>query len=477
MKLVTQSDCQGGNLDTAKIVRNDNRTTCDRDDVDGQHNICAIDQQIHRRHAFPPQTATTTPPPSNEGALFLNRTKRTDSASAAVDAAGGFHLAYAAYGPMVDGNEAYYAYCAANCGSRVKLGGRSFSSIVSRRFNWRSPVPAIPDCYCVGQAQIGIQNSTSTRPATLNCTNPASWAYADVTTTTFSPVFENSYSGHHYFALDNLDRPRFLYQDSYSDAFYVYCDSACTNASNWWKLPINVVIFSDPNTRPTLTFTSAGQPRITAVVMGDPTPPDYLTYITCDTDCGNPASWTYTALVERGSGHVSFVLRLTSNDQPRLVFNQGTIDPGPGNYLYYLWCNTGCTNGANWAGSSVGAQGQAEDPDLALDAFDRPRIAFRSNSPDDGLGYFWCDSSCESYSAIWQGGLVEPSSNLDDEWYIPPPANCTTSYWYNGYRPSLALDAAGNPRIGYVAQHLYGGGGCTVDEDYRAVRFAFYNQP
>ena len=133
---------------------------------------------------------------------------------------------------------------------------------------------------------------------------------------------------------------------------------------------------------------------------------DYLTYIACDTDCINLANWTYTALMERGSGHVSFVLRLTSNGQPRLVFKQGSISPGPGNYLWYWWCNTGCTNGANWAGSSVGAQGQAEDPDLALDALNRPRIAFRSMSPDDGLGYFWCDTSCESDScdlAGWAG--------------------------------------------------------------------------
>jgi hypothetical protein len=160
-----------------------------------------------------------------------------------------------------------------------------------------------------------------------------------------------------------------------------------------------------------------------------------------------------------------------------LVFNQGTIDPGPGNYLYYLWCNTGCTDSANWAGYSIGVQGQAEDPDLALDTLNRPRIAFRSNSPEDGLGYFWCDTSCESTtSAVWQGGLVEPSSDLDVDWPILPPVGCSSSYWYGGYRPSLALDTAGNPRIGYVGQHLHGGD-CTVAEDYRAVRFAFFNHP
>jgi hypothetical protein len=287
----------------------------------------------------------------------------------------------------------------------------------------------------------------------------------------------NSYSGHHYFALDNLDRPRFLYQTTYTEGFYVYCDTACTNAASWWKYPIAAAIFNDAYTIPTLTFTSLRQPRITAVMTGTDSK-DYLTYVACDTGCDILTNWTYTALMERGTGHVSFVLRLTSNDQPRLVFEQGSISPGPGNYLWYWWCNTGCTNGANWAGSSVGAQAQAQDADLALDALNRPRIAFRNILSPDGLGYFWCDTNCESDTATWLGGLLEPSSDLDVEWDILPPLNCSGSYWWNGYRPSLALDMAGNPRIGYVAQHLHGGGSsCLTGEDFRAVRFAFFNQP
>jgi hypothetical protein len=426
--------------------------------------------------ATPVRTATPTTTPGTEGALFLNRTKRTDSASAAVDAAGGFHLAYAAYGPMVDGNEAYYAYCAANCETesswvkvilidRVEEVQLALTSAGYPRLLLRGPSPDwSTDFYKYAACD-------------QNCTNSANWTIADVTTTTFSPVFVNSYSGHHYFALDNLDRPRFLYQDSYSKAYYVYCDTACTSAASWWVYPINVDIFTDADTRPTLTFTSAGQPRITAVMRGTDLK-DWLTYITCDTECNNPANWTYTALMERGSGHVSFVLRLTSSGQMRLVFNQGSINSGPAGYLYYLWCNTGCTDGANWAGSSIGAEGQAEDPDLALDALNRPRIAFRNILSPDGLGYFWCDTSCESTSAIWQGGLVESSSDLDLEWDILPPLNCSGSYWYGGYRPSLALDPAGNPRIGYVGQHLHGGGDyCWIEEDYRAVRFVFFNHP
>jgi len=428
--------------------------------------------------ATPTQTATPTTQPGTGGALFLNRTNKTDSASTAVDANGGFHFAYATHGPMVEGKPAYYAYCTANCGSESSWGTAilidrvdevqlALTSAGHPRLLLRGPSPDWNTIFFKYAA------------CDVNCTNGANWTIADVTTSAYfpSPFMNNSYSGHHYFALDNLDRPRFLYQTTDTEAFYVYCDTACTDALSWWKYPINAAIFSDVYTYPTLTFTSLGQPRITAVMTGTDSK-DYLTYIECDTDCDILTNWTYTALMERGSGHVSFVLRLTSSGQPRLVFEQGSIDPGPGNYLWYWWCNTGCTNGANWAGSSVGAQGQAEDADLALDALNRPRIAFRSMSPDDGLGYFWCDTNCESYSATWQGGLVEPSSVLDSEWDILPPLNCSGSYWWNGYRPSLALDTAGNPRIGYVAQHMHGGGDlCWIEEDYRAVRFLFFNQP
>ena len=420
--------------------------------------------------------AGTPTPPGPEGALFLNRTIKTDSASAAVDAAGGFHLAYVKSGALVDGIQAYYSYCPAtvDCtiasnwvtvilSDRVEEVQLALTKGGHPRLLLRGPNPDV-NTYFYKYAACDI-----------NCTTIAGWTIADVVPTfTEPPYWGTFYSLRHYFALDNLDRPRFLYAAGW-EAFYVYCDSACTSAANWWKYPINKDIFGSD--LPTLTFTSLGQPRITATISDSTTGDSYLNYITCDALCDNLANWTNTRLMDRGGGiYISFVLRLTSNDQPRLVFNQGSMYPGPSNYLWYLWCNTGCTNGANWAGSSVGAPGQTEDADLALDVLNRPRIAFKDNSPN-GLGYVWCDTNCESNTAIWQGGLVEPSTDLDVEWPLPP-LDCTDSYWYGGYRPSLALDLAGNPRIGYVAQHLVQyGSSCTVHEDYRAVRFIFFNQP
>jgi len=426
----------------------------------------------------PTQTTTPGNPYGQEG-LFLNRTKRTNSASAAVDAAGGFHFAYVAYVYVSGHRPAYYAYCAAtvDCGIESSWGTVSLSDDV-----WQVQLALTS----AGHPRLLLLGTEHTDPfddqfqyaaCDVNCTNSANWTIVTVTTSNYKWVYLKDYPPH-YFALDNQDRPRFLYQKTISDAYYVFCDADCTILTKWWEYPINADIFNDPTNFPMLTFTSAGQPRITALINTGTIPDNklILNYITCDTACENLANWTYTPLMEAGSGHTSSVLRFNSSGQPRIVFNQGSINYAPAGYLYYWWCNNSCTAGANWHGSNLGAPGQAEDPDLALDALDRPRIAFKDNSPD-GLGYVWCDTSCESTSSIWQGGLLEPSSDLDAEWPLPP-SDCTGSYWYGGYRPSLALDPVGNPRIGYVAQHLIRSGSlCTVHEDYRAVRFIFFNKP
>ncbi len=170
----------------------------------------------------------------------MNTTKKTDSASAAVDAAGGFHMAYAANTAMVEGKPAYYAYCAVNCGT---VSGWGTVILIDRVDEVQLALTSAghPRLLLRGPNPDWSTNFFKYAACDVNCTNIAGWTIADVTTSAFSPssVMNNSYSGHHYFALDNLDRPRFLHQTSYTEAFYVYCDAACTSAASWWKYPIN----------------------------------------------------------------------------------------------------------------------------------------------------------------------------------------------------------------------------------------------
>ena len=121
----------------------------------------------------------------------------------------------------------------------------------------------------------------------------------------------------------------------------------------------------------------------------------------------------------------------------------------PLGFCIIVSCDTNCQDGANWGGFSVGglAAGNGQVPDLALDAQNRPRIVYHEDSPD-GLGYAWCTANCELDTATWQIARVESGADLEAEWHMLPPYNCSSAYWYAGYRPSIALDASGNPRIG-----------------------------
>jgi hypothetical protein len=406
------------------------------------------------------------------GALFLNRSDKTNSAAIALDAKGGMHVAYAAFNRDTNGQEpAYYAYCAASCANAASWGVAKLGDRVQEV--QLALDPAGQPRMLIRMRDENLDTFYQYAACDANCANAVSWQLVTVTPTKNLDIFIWDYS-QHYFALDPQGRPRFVYYDEYNaphnGTFYMFCDANCTSAASWREIKLADTAFTDA----TLTFTSAGQPRLVATGYPNSTASSTLAYILCDAACDNPNSWTSTFLIERGGGYASFVLRLDSNDRPRVAFYQGSLSNGQGQRLYYVWCNTGCTNGLNWNGVAIGlAVSDGQDPDLALDGQGRPRIVYR-NAVADGLRYAWCDASCESITPVWQQRLVEPSTVLDAEWPIPPPANCTSAFWYGSYRPSIALDTAGNPRFAYDAEHLHAGGQCTsVKIDFKAVRVAW----
>jgi hypothetical protein len=410
------------------------------------------------------------------GALFLNRSDKTNSAAIAVDANGGTHVAYAAFNRDANGKEpAYYAYCAASCINIASWGVAKLSDRVQEV--QLALDPGGHPRLLIRMRDQNLDTFYQYAACDTDCANAANWQLETITPTRNLDTSLWEYS-QHYFALDPLGRPRFVYYDEYNaphnGTFYVFCDANCTTRASWREIKVSDMALRDA----TLTFTTAGQPRLAAVGYPSSADSGALAYILCDTACDNPPNWSGTFLYERGGGHASFVLRLDSNDRPRMAFYQGSLSDGQGQRLYYVWCNTGCADGASWDGSAIGlALSDGQDPSLAIDGQDRPRIAYR-NATSDGLRYAWCDTNCESTSTVWQQRLVESSTVLDTEWPIPPPANCTTAFWYGGYRPSLSLDATGNPRIGYDAEHVSGGGNCTqVGMDFKAVRVVVLNQP
>jgi hypothetical protein len=128
----------------------------------------------------------------------------------------------------------------------------------------------------------------------------------------------------------------------------------------------------------------------------------------------------------------------------------------------------------------------AHDPaggiDLQFDRQGRPRVAYQELG--GGLGYAWCDAGCETDGVQWRSKEVESADALSQDYDILPIRRCSVSTWFGGVRPSLALDAQGNPRIAYDAQHYWYGtelvNGVPHQCDFKDVnvtRFAQLPQP
>jgi hypothetical protein len=425
-----------------------------------------------------PLPPTPVPPTPAAGALFLDRTRQTNSASLQVGEDGAMHIAYAAFGLDGNGqNPAFYATCdpgVAACDDAAAWRIVALSNDVQEVQLRLTPADQPRLLLRTGSGAGAFQYAACDDA----CTLPANWS---LITVAYHDVVDMSLwdYGQNYFALDRQGRPRFVYFDNQGSrhwgSFYVFCDAECTDPNNWHESRLdqggddNYEMFSHPS----LAFTAAGQPRLVTQVY-TPFGPSALYYLACDAACEDSVNWQRQPLYHRGDGYAFWALRLDSADRPRLAFYQGALEGNAGERLYYIWCNEACTDQNSWNGVDLKIeQGMGKHPDLFIDADDRPHLAFQVGRTA-ALGYAYCLTECESANGEWQALIAEPSSALDEDFPISPPIGCLASYWYGGYRPSLALDGAGNPRIAYDAEHLYGDGVCATDRDYKAVRVVYF---
>jgi hypothetical protein len=166
---------------------------------------------------------------------------------------------------------------------------------------------------------------------------------------------------------------------------------------------------------------------------------------------------------------------ITSTGDPRIILYTGdptTNQTLRNNQLYYLWCQTACTDrdnanwGLNWQSYALGTHSYfGMTVSFLLDAADRPHLAYQMGD-EGGPGYTRCTANCESEAgaAGWQRAVVvDTSAELNQDWPVIPWYNCSISTWVSGRRPWLALDPrTGAPRISYEAHHYYAG----VDLDH-----------
>ena len=399
------------------------------------------------------QPMGTLPPPADpvNFGVVLDKERPLRSADVAIDGQNGLHFAYIAD----TSNTIHYAYCPAtnlaNCANPTTWEIASLN-----RTETFVQIGLTPQ----GQPRLWLKNGNvhpiySYAECNNACTNAQNWTIVDLVESFEWFGDPREFDWHLDTFIMYQGHPRLVYNYTHNTdtnlygLYYAGCDGNCTDANNWFSTKIAQ---NNDLSRPVLALSASGQPRIIGNSIGLT---NMFVYMECNQACESAASWSnLLPLFPRGDGAYtdfpSWSLEVNQqNGGPRVAYHFADIG------TYYMWCNSGCTNLDNWYVNDnaivIGENGQT--PNLALDAQGRPRLAFRDNS-QDGLGYAYCDSNCESSQPQWHVMQAEASGVLDQTYPVPPFYNCTEGDWVSGLRPALALDSQGNPRIAFDGDHL-----------------------
>lgn len=411
-----------------------------------------------------PQTgATWLPFGTNPDGSVLH----TRGTNLAVDDQGGVHVAYAIRTGLDNGERpAYYAYCAANC---AHAGQWTRTSLTVEGWAMDARIALDP----AGHPRLLIFSSPANDSAINHytyaacndtCTATDHWTVSPLVTANLIDLDRWDYA-FRYFALDPNGHPAFFYTDgsqgiNHNGTFYATClknpADLCSDAANWTEVKISPYMLDTPS----LAFSPTGQPRAAFFFFDDTEDIIMrLLYLACDADCLVPSNWDGIFMADI-HGSARFSLRVDDQGRPRMIFYSGDYpDPAyQANRLYYLWCNINCRYvGQNdWQVRDLELpKYHGQNADLVLDKLGRPRIAY--DAFGGGLALAWCDTGCESNAAVWQSRVLEQSTALEADYPVAPIRHCSISTWVSGQQPLLALDPLGNPRIGHVAEHGYGG--------------------
>ncbi len=391
-----------------------------------------------------------------------------------VDGAGNLHAVYMVYAGANGASDVYYAFCPvsrlAACDNpqtwqRVKIGADT-------PFLQLELTPGGQPRVLLYDEDIDVIVAGATHyfyaECDAGCLSAAAWRSTKLWDTTNGGILHAQDFSPHTFALDAQGRPRFIYfaghdYDTNTDPYYFTgCDADCTTPANWWKRRMPAQTYhatADDFERSTLVLTRAGQPRIltTAFSGGD----SWLSYIACEGACTSDSDWKFSEMLVKlvadgycGGSPVDcyWSMDLDAQDRPRIVAAAQSSS------LFYGWCDGDCLKQASWDGSRLTIDNaKSSYPFLKLDATGHPRIAVQGwGSGMQGLAYVWCTSDCESTSTYdgWNAEVVDFAARIQTDFTIPPPSGCQVGDWITGFRPSLALDRNGNPRLMHDGEYL-----------------------
>lgn len=220
--------------------------------------------------------------------------------------------------------------------------------------------------------------------------------------------------------------------------------------------------FDQPNPYPfglgadqtSLALDSAGNPRLS---YNRANGYEYASY--------DGSSWSHTDFDERCDSMPGSTasLVLDSADNPRISYYDGDlVSPTPRDLKYAAW------TGSSWSIQTVDSAGSVGYYNsLAVDSVDNPCISYSSSG---GLRYAAWNGSAWDIQTI--GGGSEPSLALDSAdtphigYYDATSGDLKYAFWTGsawdiqtvdsagdvGQAPSLALDADGNPHISYYEE-------------------------
>ena len=443
---------------------------------------------------------TPVPPPQGASGALMFGDKSYRSAGIAVDRQGGMHAVFIRVAPFDYTGEpapTYYAYCPpANPAACARRDGWSLTALEQGYLH--AQIEVTPD----GRPRILMIQLTESPdggflPGHLyryaecdqQCSVTSSWRFTTVLISRSGGGMHETDYTYQNFELDPQGRPRFVYQDranssgAHRGSWYVFCDAQCGTHSaedpHWFETRIDNpdeaynLYMSE---RAVLKFSPEGYPRILTGI-------DPVQYVECNAQCDLSESWPRAAsLLGTGSGASAYTWSLAVDTHGR---PWATIYPR-GGPLYYAWCNEDCTSDANWTGSVLDfGNGSGQYSALALDAQNRPRIAYRDGD-SFSMGYAWCNQHCETMDAQWTSQVAEESNAINVDLNVPVLPTCVRGSWFGGLRPVLVLDRQGNPRIAYDAEYLMecrsnpdnpNDGTTYVETKWWASRVVFFPQP
>lgn len=259
-------------------------------------------------------------------------------------------------------------------------------------------------------------------------------------------------------------------------AYYAYCPANCTSAAAFTMLSLG-----DGVDFAALDLDPDGHPRLLLRLPVQSNTIYLFQYWMCDNNCTNPAQWTGDSIgyaYRRQVGWVeSFIhsFALDHQGRPRFIYYDSGADYNDPHWgAFYAYCDSSCTNPANWYETRLLADSHARDFDLAFSPSGQPRLAFatyNSETMAQPVIYAECNQSCGT-AANWAGFVL---------------ANTVSASVSHEANFSLAVDGNGRPRLALYTGTGSGGsltpntlyylgcqeGDCTQAANWTAVNLNF----